>query len=211
MKLAHFSDVHGQIKNLTIPGDVEGLLSTGDFFPNSSRGIRSKEVAYQTSWFHANKEELFSLFRGLPIACVDGNHDYISLGEMLASNGYPGKVVCVRPDKAQEFAGFQVAGYREIPRIAGEWNGEVLRPELLDLGEAALRTGCNLLMTHTPPAGILSGDYGCPSLANLLAYTEHRVRFHFFGHQHCDFGQVTELGILFSNAATTVNVVEINP
>lgn len=77
MKVAHFSDVHGHINALqAIPGDVVALVSTGDFFPNSTRGIREIEIPFQSEWFNRNKEEIFRLFRGLPVLCVDGNHDF---------------------------------------------------------------------------------------------------------------------------------------
>jgi Icc-related predicted phosphoesterase len=210
MKIAHFSDVHGHISCLAqILGDVEALISTGDFFPNSTRGEREIEVAFQTEWFNRNKTEIFRLFAGRPIACVDGNHDYVSLGTLLVEAGYPGIVVNVNSDSVQDFLGFKVAGFREIPWIAGEWNGESTGPQMHSMADTALQTGCSLLLTHTPPKGILSGDYGCPSLTSLLTYSPHSVRFHFFGHCHDEHGTVEEMDILFSNAATAINVVDL--
>jgi Icc-related predicted phosphoesterase len=210
MKVAHFSDVHGQLDNLSFPLDVQGLVCTGDFFPNSTRGIRQVEVDFQTTWFERNQEKIFRVFGGLPIVCVDGNHDFVSLGAFLLRAGYPGLVVNVNPYEAQDFLGLKVAGYREIPWIAGEWNGETYAPELHGLADCALQTGCEILLTHTPPKGILSGDYGCSSLSNLLAYSQHNVRFHFFGHCHDGHGTVENMGIQFSNAATAINLIDIN-
>jgi hypothetical protein len=131
--------------------DVEGLICTGDFFPNSTRGIREVEVEFQTAWFRDNQESIFRLFGGLPIVCVDGNHDFVSLGALLVEAGYPGLVVNVNPYETQDFLGFKVAGYREIPWIAGEWNGESYAPEMHGLADCALQSGCEILLTHTPP------------------------------------------------------------
>lgn len=210
MKVAHFSDVHGHISSLAqIPGDVEALISTGDFFPNSTRGIREVEVPFQTEWFKINQEEIFRVLGGRPIACVDGNHDYVSLGTLLVEAGYPGIVVPVNPDSVQDFLGFKVAGFREIPYIAGEWNGETFGPEIHGLCDTVLQTECEILLTHTPPKGILSGDYGCSSLSNLLAYSHHNVRYHLFGHCHTDHGTMEDMGIFFSNAATSINVIDL--
>lgn len=209
MKIAHFSDVHGFIKNLQIPSDVDALVCTGDFFPNSTRGIRSVEEIYQKGWFKQNVTEIFRIFAGHPIVCVDGNHDFVSLGALLLEAGYPGLVVNVNPYEAQEFLGFKVAGYREIPWIAGEWNGETYAPEMHGLADCALQTGCEILLTHTPPKGILSGDYGCPALSSLLTYSQHNVRAHFFGHCHYEHGILDDMGIRFSNAATSMNIIEI--
>ncbi len=210
MKVAHFSDVHGHINALqAIPGDVVALVSTGDFFPNSTRGIREIEIPFQSEWFNRNKEEIFRLFRGLPVLCVDGNHDYVSLGELLVDAGYPGIVVNVNHIQTQDFLGFKVAGFREIPWIAGEWNGETFGPEIHGLCDSVLQTDCDVLLTHTPPKGVLSGDYGCSSLMNLLAYSHHNVRYHFFGHCHPFHGTQEDMGILFSNAATAINLLDI--
>lgn len=209
MKVAHFSDVHGYINEVEIPDDVDGLICTGDFFPNSTRGEREIEIPFQTDWFNANKDEIFRIFRGLPIACVDGNHDYVSLGTLLIGAGYPGLVVNVNPDRTQEFLGYKVAGFREIPYISGEWNGEVTNAQIHGLCDWAIQTGCDILLTHTPPKGVLSGDYGCPSLTSLLAYSAHSVRYHFFGHCHTDHGVTEEMNIVFSNAATSLNVIDL--
>lgn len=209
MKTAHFSDVHGSIDTLGFPEGVEALISTGDFFPNQTRGIRSVELAFQASWFAMNLDKIFRAFAGRPIVCVDGNHDFISLAECLIGSGYPGKVIGVTAQATQDFFGFNVAGFREIPYIAGEWNGEVQLPEIHDLCDTSLQTGCDILLTHTPPKGILSGEYGCSSLTNLLAYSPHNVRYHFFGHCHKDHGTIEDMGVKFSNAATSINIVDL--
>ena len=52
--------------------------------------------------------------------------------------------------------------------------------------------------------------YGISSLTTSMAYREHKIRAHFFGHEHSCGGKTTEeMGIRFINGAlciTTHNV-----
>ena len=62
-----------------------------------------------------------------------------------------------------EVCGLKWAGFRHIPAIAGEWAGEVDGYELVELTQklTAMDPQPDVLLTHCPPAGILSTDeYG---------------------------------------------------
>lgn len=207
MLTAHLSDIHGNAKLFqNILPEAKVIFVSGDIFPNKTRGIVGEEIPFQTEWFAANKSEIIACLSGRTVVCVDGNHDYLSFSECLTSSGYSGKVIQVSDTKAQDIGeGFSVAGFREVPYIAGTWNGENFYPEMHSLADRTLQLGANILLTHTAPRGILADPaHGCQALATLLMYSAHNVKYHLFGHSHDGMGTTEEMGINFINSATTV-------
>lgn len=212
MLIAHLSDIHGAVSKFDeILPEAEMVFVTGDIFPNLTRGNAAEEIPYQTFWWETYKHEILSCLRDRTVVCVDGNHDYISFSECLTNSGYSGKVIQVNPDVAQDIGeGFSVAGFREVPWIAGTWNGETFYPEMHAIVDRTLQTGANILLTHTAPRGILADPaHGCQAVATLLAYSPHNVRYHFFGHSHDGMGTTLEIGINFVNSATTVQHIHL--
>lgn len=65
-----------------------------------------------------------------------------------------------------------------------------------------------VLITHTPPAGVLDDGYGCAALKDKIAELSN-LKMHLFGHIHQAHGMVKENGVCFSNAATVNNVLNI--
>ncbi len=66
----------------------------------------------------------------------------------------------------------------------------------------------DVLVTHSPPGGILSApigspdDYGVAELASALAYRPHSIKAHFFGHEHACGGMTDDqMGVKFINGA----------
>jgi Icc-related predicted phosphoesterase len=57
----------------------------------------------------------------------------------------------------------------------------------------------DILMTHTPPLGILDGGQGCPALRRAVIRI--RPRLHCFGHVHSAYGTRNTEHTLFVNAA----------
>lgn len=214
MKILHTSDLHGQYEGLLrlLSGEVFDLwVDTGDFFPNKTRGDVWVEGPYQTRWFTQYKDlgpKIRDALNGTPVVCVSGNHDYVDLAELLHRADVVAHNVA---DGPVDILGLRFAGFREIPWIAGEWAGEM--HDISPLVEKALSFEPDILVTHSPPMGILDKTTerkpgGVASITTSLSYKPHKVQAHLFGHIH-EQGQRTkrEIDVLFSNAATGHNVL----
>ena len=210
--ILHTSDLHGSYKPLLAAlsaGDFDLWVDSGDFFPNSTRGIASVEASYQAKWFGAYKalgERIAVALNGKPLVSVGGNHDYVSLAALVRAAGGTAYDLS---DAPVEVCGLKFAGFRQIPWIAGEWNGET--HDFTGLVDAALGADPDVLVTHAPPYGILDEDgYGIGPLTTALAYRPHRIKAHLFGHAHHNGGQTAqEMGILFHNGATGIEKVTV--
>jgi len=209
MKVLHTSDLHGSYKGLLRTDiDFDVWVDTGDFFPNRTRGDRTVEVGYQARWLALKSlpERLAAWLDGRPLISVPGNHDYVSLSAALRGAGAEAHEVT---PAGVTVGGLTWAGFREIPWIAGEWNGET--HDFGALIEATWETQPDVLVTHAPAGGILDGGtgkgYGIPGLASALSWKPHTIKAHLFGHTHeCGGQSVSEVGVLFANGAGTASV-----
>jgi Icc-related predicted phosphoesterase len=207
--IGHISDMHGQVSSvLTGAASPDFWVSSGDFCPNWTRGIVSVEENYQANWIKENQDSIRTAFAGKPVLVVDGNHDFIPVGEHLRWIGV--NAIDIPTDDGVEFMGFRFSGFPDIPYIVGEWNREKYQDELGKLVDRALACNPDILVTHAPPAGILAGEYGIHPLTAALTYRYHNIRLHLFGHVHDSGGKVVSaMEIEFSNAATTLNMLTI--
>ena len=218
MKVAHASDLHGKYELLgAITDDVDVVLITGDFFPNKTRGHVRTEEGFQTRWFSYKRDALIRRLRGKPLLWMPGNHDYINLASRLKNYcDYPAYTI---PVEGMDFMGKRWAGFREINRIEGEWNGEADLLTMVERCEELFANPFDILVTHAPPANILDGEehdpgshYGIGVLRSNLEYRPgHTVTHHFFGHCHHEGGKmVEEFGIKFYNGACHVKIVDLS-
>ena len=234
MIVGHFSDLHGRPMAIGHALNIRARVSqgnpaktghglpdvwvdSGDFFPNTTRGNVAAEQRFQTRWFEDFAGPLVQFLGGAPLLSTPGNHDYVSLAELLAAQGYPAHAL-VHPDgtpRLVELLGQRWAGLRQIPWIAGEWAGEVhdLRPTT----EAAFDLDPTILVAHCPPAGALDGTgydhIGNPVLATQLAYRSHRVTHVLCGHVHEQGGRRVDVGdppVRVVNGATTVSFFAVD-
>lgn len=213
MRVAHASDLHSNLLILKSidTTKIDAFILTGDFFPNITRGNVQTEINYQTDWFKKKRETIFRALGNKPVITVDGNHDFISLGDMLSHYAYAGEVHQISEHGIVEFGGLKFAGHGYIPWIEGEWRGELRTPEMMQIVDKVWDHGyADVLVTHTAPDGILDEQWGCNALANKLAYSEHMYTHHFFGHVHVHTPQEeTVNGTKFYNSATCCQIVEI--
>jgi Icc-related predicted phosphoesterase len=219
IRIAHFSDLHSDLTRLAHCLDLKGVdlwVTSGDFFNNSTRGEVKYEVPYQTRWLGLNIDFFKKLFGETPVLVQDGNHDYAPTQQIFAAAGIDARQV--HRTKREVVLGAEkkvltYAGFREINWIAGEWNGETHPTDMAGIVDQVMGENPDLLINHSPPGGILDGafaHYGIPSLAGQLSYREHTVKANLFGHCHDSAGIKIEDGVIYSNAATTMNIVEID-
>lgn len=206
MIVGHFSDLHGKYTLLTENAIKPDLwISTGDFFPNRTRGTRPVEIPYQDMYFRRKADELVTALMGVPVVVVDGNHDFVRLAPLLREFGVDAHDVA---DGSVELFGLTFSGFPHIPYIEGEWNYEA--HEVKEEIDRVWGENPDVLITHAPASGILASAYGWPALTNALFYRTHKIRHHFFGHVHEYGGQTQqEGGITFVNSATTLQSITI--
>lgn len=237
LRIVHVSDQHGMIPsrngfaNLLNIADL--VVLSGDLFPNSTRGVRSIEETFQTEWMAGrvihpvNSKhragmtplELWLDFLGeLPVLVVGGNHDYVDFAKLVKDFRRENLLTHnLATEGPIELFGLRFAGIAEIPWIDGEWNNESVPTDLRRATYDLFDQNPDVIVSHSPPAGILAGPYGSEPLTNCLSYRDHNVKAVLFGHAHEDggklieesFGEDASQTILFSNAACHVNSVKI--
>jgi Icc-related predicted phosphoesterase len=176
--------------------------------------IPEREETLQKMWCgqHPFRREV-GLGDDDPVLVVKGNHDFIPLSEWIGGDVWEADD---DPTRSTKLLGLKVGGFRGINFIVGEWADELRRAEL-DERARALPEDLDVLITHSPPYGILDQErecYGSPALASYInrrSYVRNGIELkaHLFGHVHDACGVVERGGTVFSNAATRINLVEI--
>jgi len=209
--------LHGKYKSLIEQHkdtDFDLWLDTGDFFGNIGRAPRTGfqiipevERKFQSQeWLRKDLGRRFKNWLGdRPAVTIGGNHDFLSLHNALKRSHINAHAVT---PEGIDVLGLRFAGFREVPYMVGEWEGET--HDFHALLQQTMLTDMDVLATHAPPQGILDvsgyvqGDtHGIPSLVNLLCLqAPPRLSHHFFGHAH-ENGGITEkhMNIQFHNGA----------
>lgn len=201
MKLAILSDTHGFHRgmgdhgNAPVP-EADVLVHCGDYSRDHGSWMDTVRFA---QWLSKQRHEH-------KILCP-GNHDY---------------AVWENPTKAEAF--FREHGIHMLGKEAVEIDGVVFDggPWMPISGwdpswgfemeeedrekEWGRVERCDVLVTHTPPMGILDQtdkgkNLGCPILRRRV-FSHIRPQLHCFGHVHEARGIVREDGIVFMNAAS---------
>lgn len=208
---------YGELLKQLSASDYDAWVDTGDFLPNSTRGIAAVERKYQQGYFERYAKSFVAALAGRPFIFVQGNHDFWDVSSQLVAAGHPASAI-IKPNLASlvTACGLTWAGFHHVPYMQGEWAGETYGRELRELCEriAELPALPNVLLTHCPPTGPLSEVYdgyhaGNDHLAQWFTYDNPedatRVRYNLFGHIHERGGrQYTDMGVTFINGATHV-------
>lgn len=224
LRVLHTSDLHGVYKPLLAvdPALFDVWLDTGDFLPTHGRTLRTGmtilpevERKQQSKWlgYRFLPARIAEWLGGKPAIVLGGNHDFISLYGSLQHAKV--NVHLVTP-AGVTVCGLKWAGFCEVHQVNAEkeWVGEVPRSDanmvFRGLIEQTLASDPDILVTHSPPGGILcprGEDYGIDELTQALTYRPHAVRMHFFGHDHKGGGQTVDLmGIRFVNGANHMRI-----
>lgn len=172
------------------------------------------ECRHQSRWvmFKGLSARIAQALAGRPAFICPGNHDFISLAALLKGAGV--EVYAISSDQCVEWAGLRWTGFREIAAINGRWCGEVDASTLRACALAALAHTPDILVTHTPPAGVLDGvdvqdHIGAPEMAEAIAAMAQPPLLHLFGHVHGHGGERRTIGAtMYANGATCMEVIE---
>lgn len=191
MRLVLLSDTHGHHGELDVPdGDV--LIHAGDFTTVGRRSEVETFLAWLASRPHARK------------VLVAGNHDFLFEREPKVARGMVEAAggIDYLEDSGIEIDGVSFWGSPWQPRFK-EWAFNLDRGEPLRAKWNVIPSGVDVLVTHSPPQGILDRTFqglpvGCEELLAALARVKPRV--HVFGHIHEGYGGVEKGGTRYVNA-----------
>ncbi|WP_185965142.1 metallophosphatase domain-containing protein [Glacieibacterium frigidum] len=185
------SDTHWRHDDIALPaGDL--LIHCGDMFNLSTRA--PQQVRAMDEWFGRQKFER--------ILCTGGNHDRLLEAE-LTRGAQPFRNAQFVMDEIVEYRGLRIFGAPWVPEL----RTHAFYRDRSSLADAWARvpSGIDILITHTPPRGVLDTSsrgrsLGCEALAGELQRIAPRV--HCFGHVHAGAGRRQVGGTLFINAAS---------
>jgi Icc-related predicted phosphoesterase len=198
MRIIATSDMHGKLAQATLPAG-DALVLAGDLLEDAP-----KDCADPVAWQAERLRELDAYLADLPfeaVLLIAGNHD-------LVLQERPDLGRALRGARYLEDAGCEVEGVRFW---GSPWQpGLCHHPFFLADGGPAFElyrripAGTDVLITHTPPWGILDAwdpptELGSRMLRARVAAL--RPRVHIFGHMHPSYGAREVEGTRFYNAA----------
>jgi Icc-related predicted phosphoesterase len=186
-KICIVSDTHQKHRELSIP-QCDILLHCGDFC--SFKQEDEKTLKDVDLWFSESPAK--------HVVCIGGNHDYL-----LQNKEFHFAHATFLEDSMAEIAGLSIYGSPWCPDLDGF--AYYANEEKLIESWRKIPRGVDILITHTPPYGLLdlpsSGapHLGCAHLHAELMRVKPRV--HVFGHVHASHGIITNGTTRFVNAA----------
>lgn len=185
--LCIIADTHQKHRELTIP-QCDILIHCGDFCSFQRDDLKTLEDV--DAWFAESAAS--------HVICIGGNHDF-----MLQSREFQFAHAEFLEDRLIEVGGLSIYGSPWCPDLSGfayYQNDAGLEEKWRRIPE-----GIDVLITHTPPQGILdvpsSGKIhlGCPHLRNELRRIQPKL--HVFGHVHASHGAHEDGKTQYFNAA----------
>lgn len=181
------ADTHRQHRALVIP-ECDLLIHCGDFCSFQREDYATLNDA--DTWFAETPAK--------HVVCIGGNHDFL-----IQSREFRFAHAALLEDRLVEIEGLAIYGAPWCPDLSG-FAYHASEDRLIEKWKT-IPPGIDILMTHTPPHGILDlptsreMHLGCPHLRREL--NRIRPRFHVFGHIHASHGTYQEGGTQFINAA----------
>ena len=182
MKILHLSDTHGCHRRLRELPEADVVVHSGDFCMS---GTEDEAIDF-IDWF-CDLPFDYKIF-------IAGNHDDCLFGAKIEGLDNNTHYLC---NSGIEIEGIKFYG---VPMFM-----EDCASGRENLHYAKIPIETDILITHTPPYGILDMDegvnYGSEKLLEKL--TTLNLKAHLFGHIHARHGIETINGITFSNGSIT--------
>ena len=180
LKLLHISDTHGVHRRLRDLPEADILVHSGDFTMSGSEAETLDFLEWLCNLPYRHK------------VLVAGNHDACLYGATLDGLDDNVHYLC---DSGVEIEGLKFWGVPMFMEDCVSGHQEQLY--------VAIPDDTDVLVTHTPPYGILDRDgsilYGSRELLEKVRAI--RPRLHLFGHIHRAHGTTNDGMTVFSNAA----------
>lgn len=189
IRIVCMSDLHNIPLDFTVPdGDI--LIIAGDIC-----GVGNKSELDDFDDFLALQSHSLKIV-------VAGNHDWVFAHNTPEESKKLLKNAVYLEDDGCDFYGLSIWGSPWQPWFCG-WAFNLPRGQRLADVWAKIPNDTDVLITHSPPYGILDVVYGdnvgCEDLANALKRI--RPRLHVFGHIHQGYGMVERDETIFVNAS----------
>lgn len=190
MKFVTISDTHGKHRGLNLPdGDV--IIHSGDFCHYGS----DDDMHDFLKWFNELEFKIKIL--------VGGNHDFFAAEQSEKFKKILPDGIIYLNDSGTKINGINIWGSPVQPDLIGWAFGKKRGTEMKKHWDL-IPENTNILITHTPPFGILdksrSGkSIGCEELSNRLK--DLKIKFHIFGHVHASYGEEQNGKTKFINAS----------
>ena len=190
MRFVIISDTHGLHQELELPeGDI--LIHAGDFC-----GHYGEIDAWDFLEWFSDQDFQHKIF-------ISGNHDFIAADspEEFESKIPPG--IIYLNDSGVEINGLNFWGSPVQPGLVG-WAFGKRRGEEIKKHWDIIPPDVDVLITHTPPCGILDEStsfqsLGCEQLSERMFFLSPFV--HIFGHVHASYGLEKHNGIVYINGS----------
>ncbi|MDN4753201.1 metallophosphatase domain-containing protein [Porphyromonadaceae bacterium W3.11] len=184
MRILCISDTHSQHQLLGALPMADVLVHCGDV---SKRGTESEVIDFM-QWF-CDQPHQYKIF-------IAGNHDLSLYGSNIS--GLPENCFYLNTSGV-EIEGLHFYGIPLFVNdvVSGEYSKSI----------QSIPPNTDVLITHQPPHGILSSDYGDVEL--LERVTLIGPKLHLYGHAHECYGVKTSFGTHFVNAALLNNQYEL--
>lgn len=188
MKIAAFSDCHWLYNEIKEFPEADLCLFAGDW---CGSGYYIKETLDFVKWF-----------KTLPYkvkVAIPGNHDRLcEVNEKGVKDIFKQADIHLLIDEGMEFQGLSIYGSPWTP-LFHNW-AYMLPEEQLKWKYKSIPNNVDILITHTPPKGILDpGNYGSEALRKRL--NDINPRIHIFGHNHGGYGYKETITTKFYNVS----------
>jgi hypothetical protein len=210
VRFACVSDTHGEHRQLELPADADVLVHAGDFLANYGHADEEdglRDLERQLEDFRQWLQHECAHFKR--VVLVAGNHDTLldaGGGRHCGGRGaaarrkflarLPESVVYLE-NEAAEVCGVRVWG-GPFTACRKERLGKRYYSDGFERPAAQRRAayeqavgeldGVDVLVTHCPPRGVLSGPSADEELSRALSQLQRPPRFHVFGHDHDHVG-----------------------
>lgn len=190
MKIVAISDSHSLHEKLKIP-KADMLIVAGDFTLMGTQ----KEVEFFNHWL-----------KMLPVKykiVIAGNHDFLFEENQPTAQDTLTNAIYLQ-DSSVTIKGINIYGSPWQPRYH-DWAFNLDRGQQLREKWEMIPVWTDILVTHSPPRGILDSDkggepQGCDDLRDMVI-NKIKPKFHIFGHIHPSYGKVKTEHTTFINAS----------
>ena len=199
MQITCISDTHNLHDKLIIPEQGDIIVHAGDI----TEGGTQREL-----------RDFFKWFAQLPFThkiCIAGNHDFFleNISEKAIKKLIPANVTYLND------SGISINGYKfwGSPYIPFQQNWAFTKsPIEIEEHWKKIPEDTDILITHTPPKGILDittyeVEVGCPALKKEIS--KKKPTIHIFGHLHDNYGKVMRKDITYINATSFYNHLKL--
>ena len=198
MKITVISDTHNLHRRFNqLEGDV--LIHCGDMFNLWDKD--PSQIAELDEWFSQQKFDL--------ILCTGGNHDH-ALEDYIQQNANPFKHAVFLQDASYQYKGVNFYGAPWVPDLSSHAFYQSSRDLVTKWSKIPVET--DVLITHTPPSGILDRssrglELGCEFLSRELIRVAPKL--HCVGHVHASPGMLKQGRTTYINASSVNSQIEL--